>query len=307
MALQNSGAIKISEIANEFDSLAGNTPDSLSEFYGAADGVPSSGAIDMSDFYGTSSIIAYTASNGTDVNLQTVFGSDWAANIAKSYTIPSGVELGATQVGNNALTAPAGMGGTLVITNSGTLSGAGGAGGSGGNNTSIYSSPSGSAGQAGGDALEILTNGVSVVNNGTIRAGGGGGGGGGEGQDAYRTAHSWINNEGGAGGNGGRGQGYNHGRQGGSGGGNGSHQWYNIMRGGHGGSGGGGGHYGNSGSGGSGGNSTHVDFTDIEQADHITRNGPGSGGGGAAAGFSIKKGSGVTVAQSGSGSQAGRT
>lgn len=54
MALQSSGAISIGDIAGEF---GGSTPHSLSEYYGAASGVPSSGAISISDFYGTSNIV----------------------------------------------------------------------------------------------------------------------------------------------------------------------------------------------------------------------------------------------------------
>jgi hypothetical protein len=56
MALQTSGAISLLDIAGEF---GGSAPHSLSEYYGVATGVPSSGAIDLSDFYGTSSIITW--------------------------------------------------------------------------------------------------------------------------------------------------------------------------------------------------------------------------------------------------------
>ena len=70
------------------------------------------------------SIVEYTASNATNVSLSSVFGSDWAADVEKCYIIPSGVTLGATSVSNNALTAESGMGGTLTIKNSGTISGA---------------------------------------------------------------------------------------------------------------------------------------------------------------------------------------
>ena len=54
MALQSSGAISINDVAGEF---GGSTPHSLSEYYSAASGVPSSGAISLSDFYGTSAAI----------------------------------------------------------------------------------------------------------------------------------------------------------------------------------------------------------------------------------------------------------
>jgi len=54
MALQSSGAISIGDIAGEF---GGSTPHSLSEYYGVASGVPSSGAISISNFYGKSNIV----------------------------------------------------------------------------------------------------------------------------------------------------------------------------------------------------------------------------------------------------------
>ena len=53
MALQSSGSISISQIASEF---GGSTPHSLSEYYGDG-GVPSSGALSISDFYGTSNTV----------------------------------------------------------------------------------------------------------------------------------------------------------------------------------------------------------------------------------------------------------
>jgi len=51
MTLQASGAISLTDIAEEFPDTA---PHSLSEFYGASVELPSSGAISFSDFYGTS-------------------------------------------------------------------------------------------------------------------------------------------------------------------------------------------------------------------------------------------------------------
>ena len=53
MALQSNGPIKLSEIASEFND---STPHRLSEFYGAASGIPASGQIKISDFYGASNI-----------------------------------------------------------------------------------------------------------------------------------------------------------------------------------------------------------------------------------------------------------
>jgi hypothetical protein len=51
MALQTSGQITLQDIAYEFDDAA---PHALTEFYGAASGVPTSGEITLADFYGAS-------------------------------------------------------------------------------------------------------------------------------------------------------------------------------------------------------------------------------------------------------------
>ena len=53
MALPSSGTISLSQIAAEF---GGSAPHSLSEYYGAASGVPTSGAIDFADFHGKSGV-----------------------------------------------------------------------------------------------------------------------------------------------------------------------------------------------------------------------------------------------------------
>ena len=53
MALPPSGTISLSQIQTEF---GGANPISISEYYGAASGVPTSGAISISNFHGTSSI-----------------------------------------------------------------------------------------------------------------------------------------------------------------------------------------------------------------------------------------------------------
>lgn len=54
MTLQSSGAISLANIQTEF---GGSNPISLSEYYGAASGVPTSGAISLSNFYGKSSVL----------------------------------------------------------------------------------------------------------------------------------------------------------------------------------------------------------------------------------------------------------
>jgi hypothetical protein len=63
MALQSSGQIKLSEIATEF---GGSEPHALSEYYEAANGIPSSGELQLAaDFYGTANYQAIVASGGT--------------------------------------------------------------------------------------------------------------------------------------------------------------------------------------------------------------------------------------------------
>ena len=53
MALQTSGAISLGDIQTEF---GGTNPISISEYYGADTGVPASGTISLSDFYGKSAV-----------------------------------------------------------------------------------------------------------------------------------------------------------------------------------------------------------------------------------------------------------
>lgn len=66
MALQTSGAISLNDIQTEF---GGSNPISLSEYYGAAAGIPASGTISIGDFYGASAakfkVISYTGNSST--------------------------------------------------------------------------------------------------------------------------------------------------------------------------------------------------------------------------------------------------
>ncbi len=83
MTMQSSGQITLSEIAAEF---GGSAPHSLSEYYDAATGVPASGVISFSDFYGTSNYIPeatfYSSGTSTEaindaisqINIQMVGG-----------------------------------------------------------------------------------------------------------------------------------------------------------------------------------------------------------------------------------------
>ena len=168
MALQSSGAISLANIAAEF---GGSTPHSLSEYYGAASGVPGSGTISFSNFYGTSSVVTVTrSSNGTNIDLASEFGSNWAANVAKAYNINSGVTLGGS--GNAALSVSSGMGGTLTINNAGEIQGypgaAGGGGYAGALGGSAQSGGNGGNGSDGGSAVVVYSGNPTINNTGAI-------------------------------------------------------------------------------------------------------------------------------------------
>ena len=152
--------------------------------------------------------VEYAASdNQTNIVLSTVFGSDWASNKPKIYTVASGVDVGATST--HAIHADSGMGGTLSIVVAGTVTGFGGTGGAGGTGgygysggSGAYAATAGGNATAGGTAIRIDSSNVTVTNTGTISGGGGGGGGGG-GAGGYRAAFwSRYGGNGGAGGNG---------------------------------------------------------------------------------------------------------
>jgi hypothetical protein len=165
-----SGAIKLSEMyrggSHVRNKAANNTGTNL------ASGVPESGVITLDDFRGTTAGFRYTfTATATNQDASDLFGDDYAVNYRKEIVINSGVELGATSTAEEALEIDSGGAGTIVITNNGTLSGAGGA-----------------AGADGGDAFEAAVT-CTFINNGTVRAGGGGGGTGGNGSSSSDSGY----------------------------------------------------------------------------------------------------------------------
>ena len=183
MPVTGSGEISKQDIVDEF---GGSAPHAMSEYYrGGSEGVgsgntnvPTSGEIQMSDFYGSQAAIIHNiSSNATNRDAQSLFGtSTFQAADTKILTIPSGVSIGGSGfgTGNVGLTIPSGMGGALTIQNAGTISGAGGSGGSGGGGASPHpttgsaaGSP-GSPGGAGSTAIYIASANVTVTNTGTI-------------------------------------------------------------------------------------------------------------------------------------------
>ena len=142
--------------------------------------VPTSGALDMSDYYGTAKSFSFTySSNATDQNASALFGSnDYELDYPKRIVVPSSVTLGTNNTSEYALEIDADGDGTITITNNGNIIGAGGAGGAAGS-----AGAAGGNGAAGGDAMKASVACV-VINNGSLLAGGGGvagGGGGGAG------------------------------------------------------------------------------------------------------------------------------
>lgn len=169
MAVQSSGAISLSDLAEEF----GDTqPYSMSEYYrdggkvpGVNSNVPASGLIRMQNFYGSVNELLQAVTANASINAQTIFGSDWGTNIPKRLSIPSGVTIGP-------LTIPSGMGGSLEVDVAGEIQGTGGSAGGG----------------AGGNAITSNTSfTLNVLSGGAVRGGGGGGGLGGTGGGGQYT------------------------------------------------------------------------------------------------------------------------
>lgn len=89
MPLQSSGAISLNDIAVEF---GGSTPHSISEYYGAASGIPSSGQISFSQFYGKSAVVL--------PSLQvTAYGTSWQAQTTGKNAAPAGVRFQSAAAG----------------------------------------------------------------------------------------------------------------------------------------------------------------------------------------------------------------
>lgn len=181
MAIKASGALSMqSDIVDEF---GGTAPHAVSEYYRGGSNVPdvsgnntigTSGLIAFGNFYNCLNEILQALSNSTNVDLSSIFGSDWTTSVPKRCTIAAGVTIGGTG-GTAAITVPSNMGGTLSIVITGSVIGTGG-----------------SAGGAGGDAISNAASGVTlIIESGGLCAGGGGGGGaGGAGGNGSYTSNN---------------------------------------------------------------------------------------------------------------------
>ena len=178
MAIAASGAVSFSDLRTEF--VGGSSAISFSDLYrggsnilskagdnpavNLAAAVPTSGVIDIQDFYSTAKGFKNTVSSSTtNVDVDALFGGDYDTNYPKIVDINNGVTIGGN--GDEAIDIPSGLASTLTINNAGTVIGFGGA----------------SAGAAGGSAINCAASGVTINNTGQISGGGGAGNVGGAG------------------------------------------------------------------------------------------------------------------------------
>jgi|GEM_PF-2336046 len=149
MTTPASGEISIQDIVDEF---GGSAPHALSEYYGAASGVPTSGQITLSDFYGVSSftmpsgiIIPYNGSSApTGWTLYTNLNSRMVVGAGSSYSVGSG--------GSSSLSAPA------SFSNSGSHNG-----NTGTSHSNGFSYPVGGASSAGSHSHNATLSASSVL------------------------------------------------------------------------------------------------------------------------------------------------
>lgn len=169
MPLQTTGPISLGNIATEFGDTA---PHSMSEFYGVASGIPTSGAIGIGSFYGAASMfIATITSNVQELNLRTwLISLGWNQTAPVTVTIASGIYVWSDNTSVPALNMGGSYPGGLTLINNGFIIGKGGNGGYMVASTGAYVNPT-----AGGPAI-TLTGPISIDNtNGYIGGGGGGG------------------------------------------------------------------------------------------------------------------------------------
>jgi hypothetical protein len=182
MAIQASGAIKLSEIQTEF---TGSNPISMSEYYRGLlvtannTSVPTSGVITLSNFYNSVRQFAFTSGVeiATPQNLRTMaIAAGWDESAPVVFTNTSIISSNSTGVA--ALTVDGSFPGGVSLVNTGYIVGRGGNGNGG----------------VGGVALTASVA-ISIDNSGTVAGGGGGGG--------YGTPGGTGGNLGGYGGGGG--------------------------------------------------------------------------------------------------------
>ena len=181
MALPSSGPLALTQIQTEF---GGSNPISMSEYYrGGAyvtsnnTTVPTSGAISISNFYGTVKriFIPLTISSSTyNYDVYANRGGSYIAGISDiQVTVNGGVIVGSTSTGAYAMlvTNSFASGDTVTIINNGVIEGMGGNGG----DSQFAAQSGGNPGTNAGNALYI--NRATTIQNNSVIAGGGGGAG----------------------------------------------------------------------------------------------------------------------------------
>ena len=182
-----SGTASLQDIQDEF---GGSHPIAISEYYGAAAGVPASGTISINDFRGKSNTFSFTLTSNQqnyDVRAAAV-SAGWDGSSEVELTINSGVTVYASSTSNYACSFTGSFPSGAKLINNGIIVGRGGNGGNGyaGNGACYGYAPygGGSGGGTGGPGLYTSVA-LSVTNNNRIAGGGGGGGGG------YPSNFSW--------------------------------------------------------------------------------------------------------------------
>lgn len=101
MALQSSGPISLLDVATEF---GGAAPHSLNEYYGKAPGIPASGIIALSDFYGKANEVTlriYPSSyNGIPADLANAYDGDLNTYTTISTTSGDSIRTSVGEVGS---------------------------------------------------------------------------------------------------------------------------------------------------------------------------------------------------------------
>jgi len=172
MALQSSGAISFANIQTEF---GGSNPISLSEYYQAgpyvsehSSTVPTSGTIDMADFYSTEKAVRIViSSNTTNYNILTEATSAGYSNSTAQpivIIVNSGVEVSGTTGNHGMRTGTLHADTDVLIICNGTISGGHGGTNNGGADAVYFETSTGGSGT------------YEVRNNGLVRSGGGGAG-----------------------------------------------------------------------------------------------------------------------------------
>ena len=198
MTLQTSGPITLAQIAAEF---GGSPPHSLAEYYSGGIyvgsnivGIPSSGVIKFSDFYGKSNIFAFEIhgnyGNADIYAIAIAYG--WNGVSKVQCTIGSDGVVMSTNVGTAACYAVGSFPNGLLLINNGYIVGKGG---NGGTNFGGFWTAGGPGSDAG---IGLLLSTQTTINNNGVISGGGGGGGACGSPSSHATY--WVQSGGGGGG-----------------------------------------------------------------------------------------------------------